>query len=196
VRTYTHRRTGRRIAEPRVTAYHEAGHAIAALALGLPVSHAMIEPARCGNGVEGTVLHGPALDWVEDRTAVHRRSRRAPRLTRRERTQLESDLVVCAAGLAAEQILLGGRPSQNWNGTDDRDQARDVARLLGHHGAALTAYVARARVEAMRILRERWADVRAVARALLRRERVWRWRPLHGRELRLIAHGARGPQCV
>lgn len=185
-----HQRTGRPVREARLVATHEAGHVIAALAVGLPPSRALIEPARWGGGVAGAVEHR-SLDWIDHQAAVHRRSRRAPRLTRRERTQLEGDLIACCAGLAAEQVVLGGMPSQRWALTDDCEQARDVARLLGHRGWAASAYIARARRRALRIVREHWPQVQAIARRLLERERVWRWRPLDGRELRAIARGVR-----
>ena len=56
------------MADPReVTAYHEAGHAVAALALGRPVAWVSIRPDRkyLGLCAFGKGVFRPSEDWVE-----------------------------------------------------------------------------------------------------------------------------------
>ena len=79
--------------------------------------------------------------------------------------------MVCWGGIVAEKILLG-RASRCWTkGSHDRQAADLGARLLGKKGRAVAAYVASFEPEARRVLERRWAEVQALARALLRRRR-------------------------
>src|SRR5271165_7141314 len=50
-----------------VTAYHEAGHAVLALALGRPVHQVSIEPTRMFLGIctFGKAVIRPSQDWLE-----------------------------------------------------------------------------------------------------------------------------------
>lgn len=192
---YHHRRSGRPIAESRVVAHHEAGHAVVSIALGLPVDGAALLDGTEGDA-DGIMMHGRQLDWLEAWVALHRDAREVGarvvmpmRLTPRQRRQVERYIMVCWGGIVAESILLGGRASQRWRGAtySDRLDAEIAARLLVDARGA-RAYVAARRAEARRILIARWSDVEKISRALRRRERVVRWRELTGRELRALIH--------
>lgn len=103
-----------RAASRRVTAWHEAGHAITATALGLPVRYVTLRPYGGG----GRMMPGGALpktwDW-RDAGAT------------------------CLAGIAAEQMLHEDRAALIWGGGADLHDARRIARLaidLRDRGAA------------------------------------------------------------
>src|SRR4051812_29930781 len=86
------------------TAYHEAGHAVAALALGRPVDRVTIRPRqqRAGQCEFGKAVFRPSEDW------------------------LERELLISLAGLAAE-----ARHTENyaWDAAaQDLDYSRDLAR--------------------------------------------------------------------
>jgi cell division protease FtsH len=97
--------------ERRLTAYHEAGHALAAALLphGDPIHKATIVP------------HGPALGMVvrlpeRDRVSVSRR-------------RLEADLVVAMAGRVAEEIAFG-EDAVTAGAAGDIEQATRLARKM------------------------------------------------------------------
>src|SRR5947208_587092 len=79
-----------------VTAYHEAGHAVIALALGRPVRHVSILPDREALGLceFGKSVFRPSEDW------------------------LEREALIALGGIAAEARLTGEQP---WDGA-----ARDL----------------------------------------------------------------------
>jgi ATP-dependent Zn protease len=68
-----------------VTAYHEAGHAVVALALGRPVAHVSILPTRefLGRCEFGKAIFRPSEDW------------------------LEREILIALGGLAAEALHTG-----------------------------------------------------------------------------------------
>lgn len=78
------------------TAYHEAGHAVVALALGRPVQHVSILPDRetAGQCEFGKSVFRPSEDW------------------------LEREILISLGGIAAEARFTG---NYNWDGAG-RDQ--------------------------------------------------------------------------
>src|SRR5947208_13339112 len=86
------------------TAYHEAGHAVAALALGRPVDHVSVLPdrERLGQCEFKKPAFRPSEDWVE------------------------REILISLAGIAAEARHTG---DYCWEAADrDRDYAEDLAR--------------------------------------------------------------------
>src|SRR5947209_1589262 len=88
--------------EREATAYHEAGHAVIALALGRPVAHVSIRPSREFQGLcaFGKAVFRPSEDW------------------------LEREILIALGGVAAEARFSG---DYAWDAAD-RDQ-RYVAEL-------------------------------------------------------------------
>lgn len=87
----------------RVTAWHEAGHAVVGTALGLSVRYVTLRPYGGGGRTLYTGALPNAWDW-----------RRAG--------------AVCLAGTAAEQLLHEDRPALIWGGSADLRVARRIAR--------------------------------------------------------------------
>jgi hypothetical protein len=195
-RSVKHRRTGRPIAESRLIAFHEAGHCIASLASKLPVAGAALD----GDDGDGYMAHaGKGLDWLESWVGAYVASLdvpgslvtlRPPKLSARQREQIDGYVVTCWGGIVAESILLEGRAGQRWGAKlySDRLDAEGAARMLGLGPKRARAYVMARREKARRILIERWHQVKAAAQALRRVERcpAWMWRELEGAELRRI----------
>lgn len=183
---YRHRRSGRRVRERRVTSVHEAAHAVVAGALGLRVERVMLESTH-----EGYTAH--AVDTVADAIELLKmfpEVARVLRLAAKRRADVVRFACVAMAGPLAEERLLGRMTA---GGRGDREDVDACADLLGLRGRRARArFFDEAEAKAKAILDERWPDVVRVARMLLRRERVSRWRPLSGRELRaLVRQGLR-----
>src|SRR4051812_47558937 len=87
----------------QVTAYHEAGHAVAALALGRPVRYVSVLPGR------------ELLGWCEFGKATFRPSE----------DWLEREILIALAGVAAQARHTG---EYDWDGaTRDENYARELA---------------------------------------------------------------------
>jgi hypothetical protein len=192
---YRHRRTGRRFSELRVVAHHEGGHAVMANLLGLPIEGVV---AQDEDG-DGWAWHTDDMRWLDDRVALFATARAvgvkvpipALRLDKKKREQVRAFVVVCCAGYAAESLLLGGAASHRWNDrrTTDRIDAEIGAKLLGERD--VDRYVQRARAEARRLLLLHWEAVRELARQLMKREDVRRWRVVDGKEVGRIVRRKR-----
>jgi hypothetical protein len=157
-------------------AFHEAGHAVAALVLGLPVAHVRLGPLRRG-GRGAAVTFSAAPQWF---LVAFERWRRVRPLTPARRRYIRAQIVNSLAGRAAECMHLGasGRePPRSFAGSYDWD-----AVLRGQFMAGRARWCPSSlRGEAERLVREHWGAVVAVARALLDR------RMLSGTELVEIA---------
>ena len=187
--------------ELRVTAWHEAGHALAALLSegADPVHKATIVPR--GSGVLGLVIQHP----VEDRYSVSRQG-------------MLARLVVCLAGRAGEQALLGDADVTS-GAASDFEQATSLARTMvrkygmcegelgvvdysapeDYQGAYLSEETKEkietatrelldsAYTEAARILREHRSELEGIAEGLLAHE------TLDAQQLKLIIDGGTLP---
>lgn len=159
-----------------VTANHEAGHAVAAIRLGLPVHDASISVVRDGwfrpPNVNGLVRHSPNDNggWVPsalDRT---------------------DEAVFGLAGPEAEAqwhhreqgVRLGRARGDAWEQSAACDIA-DVHAMLGGDGRA----VRKAEQAAIRLVSRYWGAIEAVGVALLET------RCLSGTEIRRIVRGCR-----
>src|SRR4051794_38002572 len=97
-----------------VTAYHEAGHAVAAFHLDRPFHHVTIEPKDDGLG---HVLF----------TRFYRSFNPSLRLTRRAEATIENQVLIGMSGMAAERKF-GGRSRRNWrSGSHDMKNALNLA---------------------------------------------------------------------
>jgi len=122
--------------------YHEAGHAVAALALNIPLTYVSIDPPnfQCGG-------------YYDTRPVEVRLDR--PR---------EYSLVMLLAGAAAEENFCGSV-------LGDSDDVAQVKEYLAHRyddPADINKAIDRLRAKADALVRENWFRVIAVANALLR----------------------------
>ncbi len=132
------------------TAYHEAGHAVMALALGRPVAHVSIRPGRefLGTCAFGKAVFRPSEDW------------------------LEREALIALAGAAAEARRTG---VYAWGGAA-RDQAYVEELALQRAGGARQAQrlLRRLLAKAEHLLarQENWRAVERLAAELLHRGEI------------------------
>jgi Peptidase family M41 len=165
-------------------AYHEAGHAVIAWALEL--SPRLMEASIVPNDVAGTLGHVRLgkLPRVSDvKRGADGRSHRywrafdpdsdAPELVRR---RLEPEIVVCCAGVIAEQRFRGRR--HNWRGAAvDLAAASDFAEYSTSSAQQARLYSAYLWQVAKDLLDRWWPSVETLAEALLER------RTMNGRDV-------------
>jgi ATP-dependent Zn protease len=128
------------------TAYHESGHAVAALALGRPVHHVSILPdrERLGKCEFGKSAFRPSEDW------------------------LEREILISLAGLAAEARHTG---VYSWDGAArDRRYVRSLAvQRAGERQAARLERRLLAKAEHLLFQEGNWRAVELIAAELLSR---------------------------
>ena len=154
-------------AELRATAYHEAGHAVAAFVLRRPIRTASIEPAE---GSLGRVEHHPPGKWFQPDAGVDTRTRNL----------VKRHIVGHLAGPLAEERFTG---SHNETGaTSDHHHAVDLASYLVDDDERLQILVDDLSSRAAELLARTdvWRAVEAVAEELVRD------RLLAGREVRAV----------
>jgi ATP-dependent Zn protease len=145
----------------KTTAYHEAGHLVAAYVLGLEYHGATIKP---GEGYTGKA-HVPLIDKMRYESDVD------------EEDYLYRHLLVCLAAPKAVELLNGSPLSPDdpnfvmSNSGSDYSQAGDIVlSLAGSIEEEQVALARRAQKDTESRLREYWGAVEAVAAALLERE--------------------------
>jgi hypothetical protein len=138
----------------RLTAYHEAGHAVLSWVVGLEMDRASIEPQGSSLGRVSfiDIEHMEAYDEV-----MHRY------------------LVSSYAGVKAVELYTGRPTALDDPNTDARVEGSDwdsiialTQTLAGHEESEQVALQEQAEEQAQRILRENWRGVEAVAEALLK----------------------------
>jgi ATP-dependent Zn protease len=139
------------------TAYHEAGHAVAAVVLGLKI------------GKRGVSIIPDKENDTLGTTHVLRQLRENPECARSAGMQwrLERQAITCFAGDAAERKFNGGR---RFGGRQDYQR---TAGLLAHVATSWEQHDARievARLGARDLVEANWSSIQAVAEELLRRK--------------------------
>jgi Peptidase family M41 len=142
----------------RSVAYHEAGHAVAALELGRSIKYVSIVPTEDRLGV----VHQNALPaWFKPDRSSDGRHRRL----------IEREVLIDLAGIAAEHRFSG---RNNWRGAgSDFHQAIELASYL-YHGKVLEKYMAFMveRVRTMVAGPRFWVQVEALAEELLKQRQL------------------------
>jgi ATP-dependent Zn protease len=143
----------------RATAFHEAGHVVVSLALGVHVKSVTIQASE---DAYGRCIH-PSIYNYE----AH---------TRRERRALARDcILVCYAGLPAQRLV---DPSLRPNGCDqDEKDAAEISRRFEVFPRSLKcvgddthrAFLDRLRQESARLVKRHKEAIRLLAEELLRR---------------------------
>jgi hypothetical protein len=135
------------------TAFHEAGHAVAAWHAGLKIHGATIVPARDrpGHVTHANPLYGVHLDYDGPDEA---------------RLRAEADIVVLLAGPAAQRRH-NPRSWRSWHGTSDHERAVDLAMRLNGSDEATSAHLAWLAIVARDEVDTFWDLVDQVARELI-----------------------------
>jgi ATP-dependent Zn protease len=163
------------------TAYHEAGHAVASLALGIRVRSASIVPNR-----------ESAIDGYVRSQKIGRNTARniewADRFTR-SRLQAEKRVMVWMAGELAQRRF-NPRSVRSYHASMDREEIVDMlmryARPRLSEAIDVTSHYKLLKEWTAELLDENWILVEAVANALVKR------RTLSGSEMRNIVFVASG----
>lgn len=138
--------------EVTALAFHEAGHAIVARALGRWVTSVSIDPER-GAGLVQCGRH-PTLDLRRGRDSV------------RIRRNIEREIVIAWAGPVAEELAVGRTDRSRWLG-----DARMIDRLVRRCEPTRRAQIdlgAHLRERAAVLCREHWSDIEDLAGELMR----------------------------
>jgi ATP-dependent Zn protease len=144
------------MAKDTTTAYHEAGHAVVAFFMRHRIEFATIKPTAEYQGLVKSKPRGK-LDLDSATPAM--------------RIKLEDVLIMLLAGDIAQRRF-APRSSRNWQTTEDRQTAADLALSICGTGESATAYIAWLTIRARDIVHGRWSLVERVANALLERETI------------------------
>jgi Peptidase family M41 len=142
------------------TAHHEAGHAVVAWSLGIPLRHATIIPDEDSIG---HVLFHKLPKWCEENSRSYSPDR--------ARIFMEKRIQINLAGQIAEKVFRGRRPNRYSHRSDD-DHSVDIAIRFAGTGEIATAWLhwlflnTRARVEL------NWKQIQAVASELVKHRRL------------------------
>jgi hypothetical protein len=130
------------------TAYHEAGHAVAAVRLNIDFARVSIVPG------DGTLGHSSSADW----RSLNNTRRGADGALVFDADRLAACLVELYAGFAAEAHAVPGADPEG--SCSDSAAAAEILAAAGWNEAAY-------RDRAERFVREHWASIALVARELL-----------------------------
>lgn len=150
------------------TAYHEAGHAVAAWILGLKFKQVTIHPT--GRGTLGCITELNAPRWF----------RPDLQMTPRIRVMAERRILVFFAGKCAQEQYLGKGVRTGYE--SDYDAAVALAAKLCSDSDVADAYLTYCLTAAKAVIRRNWSAVAAVAEALVEVETL-----SFGQVARLIA---------
>jgi hypothetical protein len=150
------------------TAYHEAGHAVAAMAYGKGIRRQgatiVPDPKRGAAGTVYMLKHIPGDPSVGG-------AYRGDSLTGRMRLRIEEDIIVSLAGLVAQRCF---RPSsvRSHHGRSDHEAALDLLTYIVGDERELKAYWRLLRVRTENFVRSppRWMQIEAIAKALMEKK--------------------------
>jgi hypothetical protein len=144
----------------RSTAYHEAGHVVAAVAQGVALRAITIVPDK-QEGYAGRVQHGDLTSRVNleaDNTA-------------RTRSRIERQIVIALAGAAAQRRY-DRRSWRSFHSSSDYEVAANLADAISSSPAASEAFLKWLAAATDDLITARWAEVEKIAKALLCRARA------------------------
>lgn len=149
--------------------HHEAGHAVVAIALGLPCHGAQVlgDEGRCALYAELDAPHEPLIHPAppEHAASVHALAARVYMgQSAEEKDQALAMGTMLMAGRQAE-LLHAGLKLDGCLWTDDHDM-HTAKHLLAPHFGAGSAPVWRCQQEARRLLSQHWTAVQAIAEVL------------------------------
>lgn len=143
--------------DSRATAYHEAGHAVAAFILGHDLGPVILEEREISLGVTAT----PPPNWVIDNEGYLNTDR--PEI----RKYLADTVVIGFAGWWA--VKLGTGIEDNKGAQHDFDEATRYVQYLASWDGELQEYWDECDARCEMLMQENWAAVEAVAEELLRK---------------------------
>ena len=144
----------RRLTRPEWTAYHEAGHAVVALSLGVRAHKATIVPDADS---DGWVHHASPLGRLQADIET----------SDRVRMRIEKRILIALAGDAAERKAYKRR---RFGGHIDLSQAFDAASHICGSDRQTDAYLQYLSIVAEDLIDLHWEAVERVAKALLARQ--------------------------
>lgn len=144
----------------REVAYHEAGHAVAALVLHLSIG------AKGATITPSDLAHGALKIWGSPP-----RSRRIGALPHATRGRLESYAIAACAGYEAQKKFC---PGCDFSGDDDENKASELLTWLSPKDETRSAHMALARLEARDLVERYWKQIETVAEALVERKSLTR----------------------
>lgn len=142
----------------RATAYHEAGHAVAAHVQGIKIRKATIK-------AEGDTLGGVEVVQLSQATVA---ALERGRVTPAQRARIEADVIIDVAGAVAEHRHRG-RYSRVGS-TMDRDNVANKLLRLSNDAKEAYLYAAWLQQRTLNLIEYYWWAVEAVAQALLANE--------------------------
>jgi hypothetical protein len=135
------------------TAYHEAGHAVAAWSLGAGPRAVTIVPHGAD---QGQVTHEDPLSGIQlDFDGSDR-----------ARTRAERAIMICLAGPVAQRRF-APRSWRRWHGASDYVTAVDLARRINHSARAADAHLKWLDIRTEDLIESLWGPVERVAAELL-----------------------------
>lgn len=166
------------------TAHHEAGHAVVAHSLGIPIEFATVMPSD--------VDESAGLCRLRDRPFLARFLDEQSEFTDSQRKRAERELVshaiVSLAGPMAHARFRGSPPDEV-AGSADIAAALELAIRLAGSSEQASALLTEWTIQANKIVEERWSEVTALATEL-QRERV-----LSGHQIRQVLRGPGAPKA-
>jgi len=138
------------------TAYHEAGHAVAAIEMGFKVSSVSIQPDEFSHG--RTVHNNP----------LYRMNLNSHDHSDRLRLRVERAVIIALAGPEAQQRF-NPRSIHKHDVKDDVDRVMRVLSEFTASNEELKAYFDLLRIRARQLIALRWDAVRRLSRALCER---------------------------
>lgn len=155
-------------------AYHESGHAVAAVCLGMTPRRVSIRSRRAsGIDYRGWVLPALKASTAASLDRQIRLAGREPNENVRAYLWSRHQRIMLMAGPCAAGLFRGADDFRHGAG-DDLERTRELAKLWGAKTEdEVNAYIVEAGEEALNILRPHWSLVERVASELLERTTIY-----------------------